>query len=264
MFCGECGKNNPEGSIFCDSCGARFVAEQALAPSTVNVKKGINRIALLFGAIAAIALIGSGAYFLSGKTAQPLIKKEINPYAAYFPIKAGSKWEYAVKSNKPSIHYKADPAYKKKYYRTTRWTEQNACETVEILDGERFVKCVESSSLPGQYADVHYVRIDRNGLYYGNRLFIPFPLTKGKVWNYETKHTNGTGTFLGYQDLTTGGKEYRNCLVVQYDSYVEADKERYHHRNILFYASGIGLVKKIYKNITQKLVQESNLSNYTP
>lgn len=72
MFCGNCGANNPEGSVVCGSCGAALTAEPASADApAAPAKKGLGakRVGVVVVAAAAVvvvillamALFGGGA-----------------------------------------------------------------------------------------------------------------------------------------------------------------------------------------------------------
>ena len=56
MFCTSCGKNIPDGSVFCPECGASLGAAPA-APVAAVAKKGLNKKTIIIIAAVALALI---------------------------------------------------------------------------------------------------------------------------------------------------------------------------------------------------------------
>ena len=100
MICSKCGKENPEGSVFCSYCGQSMQVQQPVAPvqpvPVQQTKEGFSTgqkaiiIVLLLGVIGALSLL----LFMNGKDEDKLDEKKDDGTRTIMIYMVGSNLEY--------------------------------------------------------------------------------------------------------------------------------------------------------------------------
>lgn len=175
----------------------------------------------------------------------------------YFPLAAGSKWDYAGRSSSTDG--------KQISFRATARVDGET-----IINGQGYFKHITSSDLPGAPPEagkrpehVRYYRIAKDGIYFrmGNDpdspelLEMPLPIPVGTKWlsGATEVRAEDAGT------LKIGGREYRDCLKLIYRQPVVA-------RSLENYlAPGVGVIKVVDLNDGQQEASvELTLEKYQP
>lgn len=173
---------------------------------------------------------------------------------SYFPVKANAKWEYNGRISSPN---KSDV----KISATLRFEEET------LINGKRYLKNNWTLSSPsGEFApEGSYYRADKNGIYKlsnhdiekGEYLEIPLPIPIGISWlvlEPERKPTTVRSERAG--TLEVNGRKYKNCIKL---TYILPDKIRVIET---YLASGVGVVKVVYKNSSTLATTELLLKRY--
>lgn len=173
---------------------------------------------------------------------------------SYFPVKANARWDYIGKISSPN---KSDV----KISATLRFEEET------LIDGKRYLKNNWTLSSPGgEFApEGSYYRSDKNGIYKlsnnniekGEYLEIPFPIPIGISWLVlEPGRKPTTVRSERVSTIEVNGRKYKNCIKL---IYILPDKIRVIET---YLASGIGVVKVIYKNSSTLMTTELLLQKY--